>query len=235
MEFTKLCSPSLKDLFITQLEHMILSGKLKIGEKLPPERQLAEAMQVSRAVVNGGITELEKKGFLIIRPRVGTFVADYRQNGTLDTLISIMNYNGGRFRDEEIRSILEVRAALGVLAVQLCRTHFTKQDAVLLQNRLNEIHNATSNEMAAQAAFGFHHDLALVSGNTLLPLIFQSFKVPVLTLWERFCSLYGIEALYRNTYSLWTQLELGNWEDAIAFINHSLDTTINGSRPIYYD
>ncbi|WOO35074.1 GntR family transcriptional regulator [Anaerocolumna sp. AGMB13020] len=235
MEFTKLCSPSLKELFITQLEHMILSGKLKIGEKLPPERQLAEAMQVSRAVVNGGITELEKKGFLIIRPRVGTFVADYRQNGTLDTLISIMNYNGGRFRDEEIRSILEVRAALGVLAVQLCRTHFTEKDAVLLQNRLNEIHNATSHETAALAAFGFHHDLALVSGNTLLPLIFQSFKVPVLTLWERFCTLYGIEALYRNTFSLWTQLEQGNWEDAIAFINHSLDNTINGSRPIYYD
>jgi GntR family transcriptional regulator, transcriptional repressor for pyruvate dehydrogenase complex len=235
MEFTKLCSPSLKELFVTQLEHMILSGKLKIGEKLPPERQLAEAMQVSRAVVNGGITELEKKGFLIIKPRVGTFVADYRQNGTLDTLISIMNYNGGRFRDEEIRSILEVRAALGVLAVQLCRTHFSEQDAALLQNRLNEIHNATSNEMAAEAAFGFHHDLALVSGNTLLPLIFQSFKVPVLTLWERFCTLYGTEALYRNTYSLWTHLEQGKWEEAIVFINHSLDNTINGSRPIYYE
>ena len=61
MEFQKLSSPSLKELFIEQLEHMILSGKLKIGEKLPPERQLAEMMQVSRAVVNAGISELEKK------------------------------------------------------------------------------------------------------------------------------------------------------------------------------
>ena len=60
MEFQKISSPSLRDLFIEQLEHLILSGKLQVGEKLPPERQLAEMMQVSRAVVNSGISELEK-------------------------------------------------------------------------------------------------------------------------------------------------------------------------------
>ena len=54
MEFQKISSPSLRDLFIEQLEHLILSGKLQVGEKLPPERQLAEMMQVSRAVVKIG-------------------------------------------------------------------------------------------------------------------------------------------------------------------------------------
>ena len=95
MEFQKISSPSLRDLFIEQLEHLILSGKLQVGEKLPPERQLAEMMQVSRAVVNSGISELEKKGFLTVKPRSGTYVADFRRKGTLDTLIAIMNYNGG--------------------------------------------------------------------------------------------------------------------------------------------
>ena len=95
MEFQKISSPSLRELFVDQLEHMILSGKLKIGEKLPPERQLAEMMQVSRAVVNSGISELEKEGFLIVKPRSGTYEADYRRKGTLDTLMSIMKYNGG--------------------------------------------------------------------------------------------------------------------------------------------
>ena len=67
MEFQKISSHSLRDLFIEQLEHLILSGKLQVGEKLPPERQLAEMMQVSRAVVNSGISELEKKGFLTVK------------------------------------------------------------------------------------------------------------------------------------------------------------------------
>ena len=83
MQFKKLSTPSLKELFVSELESKILSGELKVGEKLPSERELAEAMQVSRAVVNSGIAEMEQKGFLIVRPRVGTFVEDYRKNGTL--------------------------------------------------------------------------------------------------------------------------------------------------------
>ena len=96
MLFKKLSAPSLKELFVAELEGMILSGKLEIGAKLPPERELAESMQVSRAVVNSGLDEMEKKGFLVVKPRIGTFVADYRKYGTADTLVSIMQYNGGR-------------------------------------------------------------------------------------------------------------------------------------------
>ena len=63
MEFEKLVSPSLKDLFITHVEAMILSGELPVGQQLPPERQLAQSMGVSRAVVNSGVAELERRGF----------------------------------------------------------------------------------------------------------------------------------------------------------------------------
>lgn len=98
---------------------MILSGKLEIGAKLPPERELAESMQVSRAVVNSGLDEMEKKGFLVVKPRIGTFVADYRKYGTADTLVSIMQYNGGMLRDKEVRSILEVRIMFMNLAATL--------------------------------------------------------------------------------------------------------------------
>ena len=55
MEFTRLSAPSLKDLFVQQLQGKILSGELPVGTQLPPERELARQMQVSRAVVNGGL------------------------------------------------------------------------------------------------------------------------------------------------------------------------------------
>ncbi len=119
MLFKKLSAPSLKELFVSELEGMILSGKLEIGTKLPPERELAESMQVSRAVINSGIAEMEKKGFLVVKPRIGTFVADYRRYGTVETLVSIMNYNGGMLRDSEVRSILEVRIQFMSLAATL--------------------------------------------------------------------------------------------------------------------
>ena len=59
MEFEKLSAPSLKDLFVKQIQGMILSGELAQGTALPPERELARQMQVSRAVVNGGLAEPE--------------------------------------------------------------------------------------------------------------------------------------------------------------------------------
>ena len=71
MEFKKISSPTLKELFVTEIESMILSGELSIGEKLPPERELAQQMQISRSVVNDGIADLAQRGFLTIVPPTG--------------------------------------------------------------------------------------------------------------------------------------------------------------------
>lgn len=150
MEFKKIASPSLKELFVEQLEHMILSGNLAIGEKLPSERQLAETMQVSRGVVNSGLAELEKKGFLEVHPRSGTYVSDYRNKGTLETLISIMNYNGGKLRADEVRSILEVAIALDTLAVDLCINRITDEEIQSLHDHVEKIRTAASIEEAVQ-------------------------------------------------------------------------------------
>ena len=49
---------TLKEIFITQIENKIISGEFEIGQKLPPERELACQMGVSRAVVNAGIVEM---------------------------------------------------------------------------------------------------------------------------------------------------------------------------------
>ena len=95
MEFEHLYAPSLKELFVQKLQGMILSGELPMGQKLPSERELCQQMGVSRAVVNGGISELARQGFLDVLPRQGTFVADYRRNGNMETLMAIMDYNGG--------------------------------------------------------------------------------------------------------------------------------------------
>lgn len=234
MEFSKLSAPSLKELFIQELETIILSGKLPVGEKLPPERELAKSMQVSRAVVNAGITELARKGFLMIKPRVGTFVADYRRNGTLETLVSIMNYNGGILRKAEIRSILELRIALDSLVIELCIPKITDSELVVLKGYVSQMKETDSPKAASELAFKFQHELAFLSGNTLIPLIFSSFKVPILSLWERFCILHSIESLHNNTAVLCDYLEQRDTNKALEWLTSSINDTISGDRQIYY-
>ena len=44
MTFKKIDAPSIKELFLAQLEEMILSGELKPNDRLPTERELADTM-----------------------------------------------------------------------------------------------------------------------------------------------------------------------------------------------
>lgn len=234
MEFSKLSAPSLKELFIKELEDMILSGRLAVGEKLPPEREIAETMHVSRGVVNSGILELSRKGFLSIKPRVGTFVADYRRTGTLETLISIINYNRGVLRSSEIRSILEIRMALSTLSLKLAIPHISQKSIEILRKHADGIAKAPTNKEASEKAFDFHHELAVISGNMLMPLIFYSFREAVLALWERFCILHGKEKLYVNTDTLCQFIEKRDLDGAISWTEKTLKDAIEGKDQIYY-
>lgn len=233
MIFKKLSAPSLKELFISELEGMILSGKLEIGAKLPPERELAESMQVSRAVVNSGIAEMEKKGFLLVKPRIGTFVADYRKYGTTDTLVSIMHYNGGMLRDKEVRSVLEVRILFMNLAATLAIDNATDAEIQGLEKYVTALGNCIDAEEAASLIFKLSHELAFISGNTLLPLFFISFRDLVCNLWVRFAGKYGIEALYESAQTIFLHLTTRDKEAVTAYITASTQESIDGNRQIY--
>lgn len=235
MEFEKLYAPSLKELFIQQLQDRILSGDLVFGARLPPERELCEQMHVSRAVVNAGITELARQGFLEVRPRQGTFVADYRRNGNMDTLMAIMHYNGGILGREEIRSILEVRWGLEQMAITRA-IDFASDDALealgLYVSQLDTLPLPAPTQ-AAEIAFQFHHEMTLTGGNTILPLIYSSFKVPCIALWVRFCRKFGVAALGSNVKELYRLLLNRDKDGALRWAGEYLTQAISGNQQIY--
>lgn len=233
MIFKKLSAPSLKELFVMELEGMILSGRLEIGTKLPSERELADSMQVSRAVVNSGIAEMEKKGFLVVKPRIGTFVADYRRFGSTDTLVSIMKYNGGLLRDKEVRSILEVRIMFMTLAGTLAIDSATDEEFYALEKYVTALKECTEPEEAASLIFDFSHEISFISGNTLLPLFFISFKDLVCNLWVRYAKKYGISALQNSAADILGYLTARDKEGFTECIRSSTQESIDGERTIY--
>jgi GntR family transcriptional repressor for pyruvate dehydrogenase complex len=58
------------------VRRMILSGELRRGQKLPPEREMVQSLGLSRTSVRAGLQLLANKGILVIRHGTGTFVAD---------------------------------------------------------------------------------------------------------------------------------------------------------------
>ncbi len=233
MEFTKLSAPSLKDLFVRQVQAKILSGELPIGSSLPPERELARQMQVSRAVINGGIVELARQGFLTVVPRKGAQVADYRRSGTIDTLLAIMEFQGQMLGREETCSLLQVRKALEHLAADQTIANASDAELDQLGAVLDELSQAENETEASEKAYAFHHELMLISGNTILPLLYCSCRGPVTALWAQYYRQYGRETLVRNAERLYTLLRNRDARGAAAWIDSYLEQAISGSRQIH--
>ena len=72
--------PTRKTLLVQKIEEQILSGKLRVGDPLPSERQLQEETHISKTVIHAALVELEQKGFLEITPRRGAVVANYAES-----------------------------------------------------------------------------------------------------------------------------------------------------------
>ena len=213
------------ELFVQQIENMILSGELAIGEQLPPARELSVKMGVSRTVISAGLVELEKLGFVEIRTRQGVFVCDYRRKGSLETLIAIMRYNGGAMRKNEVKSLLETRDAMECLRL-VCE----KNDVAELEKLspiLDSMRDARNADEAAERVFSFHHELAIMSGNVLLPLLYYSFKTQGEYLWSLYCKRSGVKKLYEIKLALFSALMNKDIDSAIEQTHQIMDVAKN--------
>ena len=226
MGFTKITTLSLTDLFVQQIENLILSGELAIGEQLPPARELSTKMGVSRPVISAGIVELEKLGFVEVRPRQGVFVCDYRRRGTMETLVAIMRYNGGALRKNEVRSLFETRDAMECLCLKLVIENASIEDLEALSPILDKLKDATDSEAAAGLVFSFHHELAVLSGNVLMPLLYHSFKPQGLYLWSMYCKRRGIQNMYELKLGLYSLLLNRDSEKALEMTHLIMEKAI---------
>ena len=232
MGFVKISSPSLTDLFVQQIENLILSGELAVGEQLPPARELSVKMGVSRSVINAGLVELEKLGFVDVHPRQGVYVCDYRRKGSVETLVAIMRYHGGALRQNEVRSLLEVREALECLCVRQVIERVSLPELEALAPMLEAIRQAPTGDEAAERVYDFHHELAMLSGNVLMPLLYNSFHPQSVYLWALYCKRAGIERQYQIKRRLYTAL-LNRDLDAALEQTHSIMDAAIGDLPFY--
>jgi len=173
---------SLKDVFISRFEDLILTGRLTKGQKLPPERELALQLGVSRPVVHEGLVDLAAKGLVTMKPRVGTVVNDYRTEGSLAILESLVRYRQGNLEPELLKGLLDTRKLVETETARLASLNRTEEQAEKFREILGQENSARDSdiEVVTRLDFEFHHLVALASGNPVYPLLLNSFK-PVYT------------------------------------------------------
>ena len=166
---------NLKGDFVQMMQAKILSGELKPGDRLPPERELAVQVGISRGSVNQGILDLERMGFLRIVPRKGTFVAEYVRNATPETLAAIMSYNSAYIDPALFRDLMELRILVERECARLACANLTGDALRRLQDCTGAIY-AAPEEQLAEAVYRYHKCITQISGNAAYAMVFQSFE-----------------------------------------------------------
>ena len=177
-EIKSIQAQSLKDACIERLEHMILSGELMIGECLPSERDFAARLNVSRPVLHQALVDLETKGLVRIEPRKGVFISDYRRNGSLAILSSLLSFHDSQLSSELSKSMIDMRLLVETEVARLAAENRTSAQMTELRQLLEAERQAAGEDPQAltDLDFTFHHTVAIASGNLVYPLILNWFK-----------------------------------------------------------
>jgi len=173
---------SLKEALISRLEGLILSGELKIGERLPSERDFAARLAVSRPVLHEALVDLAAKGLVEIVPRRGAFISDFRTSGSVAMLSSLLSYHNGALAPEMAQSLMDMRLTVEaetarLAAINRTADHLSQFDALLAREATADLSDPLA---LTELDFSFHLLVAIASGNLIYPLIINSFK-PVYT------------------------------------------------------
>lgn len=173
-DFGKITSPSLKESCVQAILTKILSGELKPGDRLPPERELADAMGVSRSSLNHSIVELEAMGFLTVEPRRGTLVNDYRSHPTPQSLEAVMRYSSVEMDKALFSDLMDTRLLIESECARLaCRNIY---DSTLEKMQLMVDKLAAEPADPTELLYQFHYRLIQASGNTIYSMIYRGFE-----------------------------------------------------------
>ena len=172
----------LTDQIVEQLVLLIRSGKLKIGEKLPPERELMNQFGVGRSSLREAIGALLLTGVLTSRPWRGTYVSVSSDKLLPRTL-------GWRIAtgSEKVEELIEARIILEQAMAGLSAARATEEDIAETRHYnglLKSIEEGKQKVAQVQADLSFHFALAKSSQNA---------------------TLFGFLSEFRNLMLLWMQ------------------------------
>lgn len=163
---SKVQVPRISDAIAATLERRILEGSLKAGDRLPPERELAVDLGVSRPSLREAIQKLASKGMVQSRQGGGTFVTDALESTFFDPWQDMMG-NHPNLRED----MLEFRRMLEGQAAEWAAERATDADLQRLEQTfgaLSAAFEANDTEHRSDADIAFHQAVGDAAHNVLL-------------------------------------------------------------------
>lgn len=156
--------PRLHDQISHQINQLIAEGKLRPGDRLPSERDLAERFKVSRNSVRDALRTLEARGLIEIRQGDGTYIRETTRAELYQAMIDVL-----ALKKESLLEVIQVRQIIEPGVAYFAARKAKPEDIEKLEAIL-----ARHEEKAALGDPGveedalFHTTIAQMTGNGLL-------------------------------------------------------------------
>jgi len=146
---------------IERLGEFVIRTDLKVGERFPPERELASRLQVSRASLRQALAVLEAQGFIEIRHGGGVFLR--RSQGFGGVLHKLVE------RRARLPEVLEARELLEVRLAELAATRRSDHDLAAMRTALVAMEaEIDSAGLGIDGDVAFHHAVHRAGNNKVL-------------------------------------------------------------------
>jgi GntR family transcriptional repressor for pyruvate dehydrogenase complex len=164
---------------VEQLRGLILKGTFVPGDKLPPERKLAEELGVNRASLREAIKALEQMGLVKTRQGDGTRVLDFMQTAGVE-LVSHLIPNGGEPNLDVLCDVLEFRRFFGREVARQAAHKATAEDLRRLEELVNRAADpALDAESVMKFDFEFYVELTRAGRNRVFQLLINTIRTAV--------------------------------------------------------
>jgi GntR family transcriptional repressor for pyruvate dehydrogenase complex len=152
----------------------ILQGGVSPGDKLPPERTLAEQLNVTRATLREALKKLEQLKLIVIHQGKGIIVEDFHK-ASLDLIFSLLVING-EIDIKILENILEARELFGTDVARCAAKRADKNDIEQMITLMEKLVITTDPGKLQQLDFEFFRLLALASKNMVYTLLMNTIK-----------------------------------------------------------
>lgn len=153
----------------TDIERLILAGELPPGAKLPPERELATTLGVSRASIRDALRDLEMRGLLERTPGRGTIVLDRPGSGVGRALLRELDP-----RTRDLLEVVEIRAIIEPPTTARAALRATAREVAHLQQLVEKMSPDLDGEDWASLDLSFHQAIARCTHNQLLARVLEA-------------------------------------------------------------
>ena len=181
---------------VEQIQQKIMNSELKVGDQLPPEREMSEIYNISRNSVREALRVLEVTGLIECRHGKGNFIANRLDGCVINALSAMFVLKRGKKSELlQMRRIIESGSICNIIERK------RKKDVRLLRKIIADYEKKSNIDAYLGMNERFHKTIVSLSGNMLYEIVFNMLSALILPDMRRTVEI-SLETDVKNTLHL---------------------------------